>query len=71
MRTYATDLSGAEVIRLLRAEIAAAYGAPSLYIAAEKEYIFEENFDRHSYQLGERGLEFDLVRSIAKLTVEP
>ncbi len=71
MRSYVPDLTAVELIYLLREEITTAYGAPSLYITAEKEYIIEENFDRRLYELEEDGANFDLVNSIARLTVEP
>jgi hypothetical protein len=68
MRADRPDLSAAELIYLLRAETMAA-GAP-IYIAALKEYLFEEDFDRAAYGLKDR-IEFDLVTSITRLTVEP
>ncbi len=69
MRTDVPELSAAELIYLLRAEIRTA-GVPSLYIAAQKEYLFQEDFDRAGYGL-KNELEFDLVSSITRLTVEP
>ncbi len=70
MITYLPDLSALEIIHLLRAETTAAYGAPSLNIATEKEYIKEEDFDRLSYGI-EEDAAVDHVTSIARLTVEP
>lgn len=69
MRSDVPELSAEELIYLLRAEIHTA-GVPSLYIAAQKEYFFQEDFDRAAYGLQDR-IEFDLVTSTARLTVEP
>jgi len=64
-------LSAAEVVHLLRAEMESAHGAPELNIgAAEKEYVIEEDFDRSAYGIQD-GEQFDLVKSITTLTVEP
>lgn len=70
MKTFILRLPAAEVVHLLRAETKAAYGAPELDTAAEKEYIIEEDFDRSAYGIHD-GEEFDLVTSIATLTIEP
>jgi outer membrane lipoprotein SlyB len=70
MKTFILKLPAAEVVHLLRAETEAAYGAPELHIAAEKEYIIEEDFDRSAYGIDD-GEDFDLVASIAILTIEP
>ncbi len=70
MRTYLPRLSAPELIHLLRAETAAAHGAPSLHIIGEKEYTIEENFDRLAYGLEDES-PFDLGTSIVRLTVEP
>lgn len=70
MKTFIPRLSAAEIVHLLRAETKAAYGAPELHTAAEKEYITEEDFDRSAYGI-HNGEEFDLVTSIATLTIEP
>ena len=70
MKTFIPRLSAPEVVHLLRAETKAAYGAPELHTAAEKEYIVEKDFDRSAYGI-HNGEEFDLVTSIATLTIEP
>ncbi len=70
MKTFILKLPAAEVVHLLRAETTSAYGAPELHTAAEKEYIIEEDFDRSAYCIHD-GEEFDLVTSIATLTIEP
>lgn len=70
MLTYILKLPAAEVVHLLRAETAAAHGAPELDTGAEKDFIVEEDFDRGAF--GRHGGErFDLVTSIARLTIEP
>lgn len=69
MRIDVPELSADEIIYLLRDEITTA-GAPSLYIAAQKEYVFQEDFDRAAYGLQDH-IEFDLVSSSVRLTVEP
>ncbi len=70
MQTFILKLPAAEVVHLLRAETKAAYGAPELDTAAEKEYVIEEDFDRSAYGLRD-GEEFDLATSMATLTIEP
>jgi hypothetical protein len=70
MKTFILRLPAAEVVHLLRTETTAAYGAPELHTAAEKEYVIEEDFDRSAYGIHD-GEEFDLVISIATLTIEP
>lgn len=69
MRIDVPGLSAVELIYLLRDETRTA-GVPSLYIAAQKEYLFQEDYDRAAYGL-KNAIEFDLVNSIARLTVEP
>lgn len=70
MKTLILGLPVAEIVHLLRAEIETAHGAPELETAAEKEYLIEEDFDRSGYGIHD-GMEFDLVTSIATLTIEP
>lgn len=70
MKTFVLKLPAEEVIHLLRAETAAAYGAPELDITSEKDYIVEEDFDRSAYGVRE-GEHVDLVTSIATLAIEP
>ena len=45
MAIFELKLTPAEVVNLLRSETQAAFGAPELAIAAEKEYLIEEEFD--------------------------
>ncbi len=70
MVSYDLQLSAEEVINLLRAEIESGRGQPELNVAAVKEYAIEEEFDSTAYGI-ENGEEFDLVTSIATLTIEP
>lgn len=71
MKTYILALPALEVVHLLRAETEAAHGEPELDVGApEKEYVIEEDFDRRAYVLHD-GEKFDLVTSIATLTIEP
>jgi hypothetical protein len=70
MKTFMLSLPAEEVVRLLRAEMEATFGQPELGIGAEKEYLIEEDFDRSAYGIPDEK-DFDLVTSIATLTIEP
>lgn len=70
MSTYLLRLSPGEVIRVLRAEIAATEGAPELYIEAHSDFLIEEDYDRAAYGLRDDN-RHDLVTSEAMLTIEP
>jgi hypothetical protein len=60
----------AEVVRLLRAEIAAAHGQPEIYLAGRGDFLIEEEFDRRAYDLAD-GSGYNLVTEEAELVVEP
>jgi hypothetical protein len=70
MVSYPLELPAEEVVRLLRAEIASEHGQPELNIIAAKDYVIEEDFDSTEYGIHD-GEEYDLVTSIATLTIEP
>lgn len=70
MKTYILALSALEVVRLLKAEIKMANGQPELNMSCEKDYVIEEEFDRVAYGIS-NGEDFDLVASVATLSVEP
>jgi hypothetical protein len=70
MKTSFLRILPAEVVRLLRAEIDAAQGAPELYLGGQEDFLIEENFDRRAYGLDDAS-EYDLVTVEATLTVEP
>jgi hypothetical protein len=61
MAIFELKLTPAEVIELLRSETQAALGAPELAIAAEKEYLIEEEFDYGAYGLPDAA-DVDLVK---------
>lgn len=68
--TYLLHLPVDKLIRLLRAEITRADGAPELYVDAYQDYIIEEEYDRALYPLPD-GSQYDLVTAEAVLHVEP
>ena len=70
MQTYILKLPAEEVVHLLRAETKSAHGEPQLSTSANKEYVIEEEFDCKAYGLQD-GKEFDLITSLATLTIEP
>lgn len=70
MKTFVLALPASEVVHLLRAETKASLGAPELDTGAEKDYIIEEDFDRDAYGIVD-GKDYDLVTSIATLSIEP
>ncbi|MEO7207597.1 MAG: hypothetical protein ABI145_12605 [Steroidobacteraceae bacterium] len=70
MKTLILALSGLEVTRLLRAETIAANGQPELDTTCEKDFRIEEDFDRNAYGIAKDEW-FDLVTSMAVLTIEP
>jgi hypothetical protein len=70
MKTYLLRTAPAEVVRLLRAETAAAEGQPELYLEGRQDFLIEEDFDRCAYGLTD-GSRYDLVTAEAELTVEP
>jgi hypothetical protein len=70
MKTYFLRIPPEEVVRLLRAEIAAAQGQPELYLAGREDFLIEEDFDRRAYGLDD-GSGYDLVTAEATFTVEP
>lgn len=71
MRAFTLSISGLEIIHLLRAELAATGGQPELAITCEKDFIIEEDFDHTAYGIKKEEEHFDLVISVATLTVEP
>ncbi len=70
MNAYILKLPAAEVVRLLRAETESSHGQPELNTTAGKEYLIEEEFDCSVYGIPD-GEQFDLVTSVATLTIEP
>ncbi|MGB8365072.1 MAG: hypothetical protein ACLQUZ_10080 [Rhizomicrobium sp.] len=70
MKTFILALPASEVVRLLRAETTAALGQPELNTTCGKDYVIEEDFDRAAYDIND-GEEYDLVTSVATLTIEP
>jgi hypothetical protein len=70
MNAYILRLPAAEVVRLLRAETESSRGQPELNTTAGKEYLIEEEFDCSVYGIPD-GDEFDLITSVATLTIEP
>lgn len=70
METFTPTVSAPEVVCLLRAETKAAYGQPELDTTCEKDYIIEEDFDHRAYGIRDDE-RFDLVMSVATLTIEP
>lgn len=74
MTTYFLRIPPREVVRLVRAERDAAGGQPELYEDALKDYVIEEEYDRHAYGLPEieqDGRRYDLITVEAVLNVEP
>lgn len=70
MKAFTPTVSAPEVVYLLRAETKAAYGQPELDTTCEKDYIIEEDFDHRAYGIRDDE-RFDLVTSVATLTIEP
>ena len=70
MASYVLRLSPREIIRVVRAELAATGGAPELYIDAWSDFLIEEDFDRAAYGLRD-DTRHDLVTSEAVLNIEP
>ena len=70
MNAFILTASAPEIVRLLRAETETANGQPELDTTCEKDYIIEENFDHGAYGIRDEE-RFDLVTSIATLTIEP
>lgn len=70
MKTFILALSGLEVVRLLRAETISASGQPELDTTCEKDFIIEEDFDHSAYGIKDEEW-FDVVTSVATLTIEP
>ncbi len=70
MVTYPVDMAAEDVVRLLRACVQVEQGQPELNTAAEIDYIIQEEFDPEPYGL-EKPEQYDLVTSIAKLSIEP
>ena len=70
MRIYELTVPGKEIVRLIRAEVAAAGGQPELYESAWKDYLIEEDFDRRAYGLRD-GAEYSLVSQETVLAIEP
>lgn len=59
-----------KVVYLLRAETEVSNGKPELDTTCEKDYIIEKDFDLRAYGIRDDEL-FDLVTSVATLTIEP
>lgn len=70
MSTFILSLPASEVVRLLKTETKEALGQPELNTTCCMDYIIEEDFDRALYDI-EDSKEFDLVTSVATLTIEP
>ncbi len=70
MVTYPVDLAAEDVLLILRASIQAEKGQPELNITAEIDYVFDERFKVEQNRFEQRE-QFDLVTSIARLSVEP
>lgn len=70
MKAFTPTVSAPEVVYLLSAETEATKGQPELDATCEKDYIIKEVFDHRAYSIcdDER---FDLVTSVATLTIEP
>jgi hypothetical protein len=69
MVTKSLQLSAEEVIRLLRAEIEAEPGHHELNISVTKRYLIHND---HNASYGvTNGQDFDLVNSVAKISIEP
>lgn len=70
MKAFILALSGFEVVHLLRAGTNTEFGQPELKTTCEKDFIIEEDFDHRAYGLAEDEW-FDVVTSVATLTIEP
>lgn len=70
MPTYTLHLPPEEVVRLIRAEVDAARGAPHFYVNAFQDYTIEEDYDRKAHGVTDSA-RYDLVTAEAVLKVEP
>jgi hypothetical protein len=70
MKTFILTLPGLEVVYLLQAETKTANGQPELNTTCNKDFIIEEDFDHSAYGI-DADEQFDVVTSVATLTVEP
>ncbi|MEO6782041.1 MAG: hypothetical protein ABI407_12320 [Bradyrhizobium sp.] len=70
MKAFILALPGLEVVRLLRAETRAANGQPELDVICNKDFTIEEDFDHSAYGIDAEE-RFDVVTSVAILTIEP
>jgi hypothetical protein len=70
MNAFILTASAPEIVYLLRAETETTNGQPELDTTCGKDYIIAEDFDHGAYGMRDEE-RFDLVTSIATLTVEP
>jgi hypothetical protein len=70
MPVYSLRLPPEEIIRVIKAEIAATSGAPEFYVYANADFIIEEDYDRDVYGV-RNASQYDLVMSESVLGIEP
>jgi hypothetical protein len=70
MLTYILPTRPEEVVRLLKAEIAATHGQPELCYSVWEDYLIKEHLDCRSLG-GRNGEDYDLVSADAVLNIEP
>jgi len=70
MLTYILPIRPEEIVRLLKAEVAATDGQRELYYSVWEDYLIEEDSKRRSLGVTD-GKDYNLVRADAVLNIEP